>query len=286
MKIKFFQSLTIVFLSLGLSAQTEQMPTSKEDTFRINLKEKEILIIDKNQNNKKENVAPKYDIDLDNNKDELKKENTNPEQKKKSKKFAEVDFLEIDLGVNLLFNTASPKPDQLIDDLEVKPFESWSWTFNFLPTRVYLGSKNAMLMTAFGWRYSSYEFKNKLDFEPNKTLVYTKDNNIKSSEFDIHQLQIPLMVYFESNKIKGLGKVGFGFGGYGGLLVHQEHEVKTISSKKNIEEEEDFGFNPYRYGLSTRIDVGPFKLFGNYDLSSTWDDTDFKNAEVGLWFDF
>ena len=73
MKIKFFQSLTIVFLSLGLSAQTEQMPTSKEDTFRINLKEKEILIIDKNQNIKKENVAPKYDINLDNNKDELKK---------------------------------------------------------------------------------------------------------------------------------------------------------------------------------------------------------------------
>ena len=55
MKIKFFQALTIVFLSLGLSAQTEQMPTSKEDTFRINLKEKEILIIDKNQNNKKKN---------------------------------------------------------------------------------------------------------------------------------------------------------------------------------------------------------------------------------------
>ena len=79
-------------------------------------------------------------------------------------------------------------------------------------------------MTAFGWRYSSYEFKNTLSFEPNKTLAYAKDSDIKCSEFDIHQLQIPLMVYFQSNKIKGLGKVGIGFGGYGGLLVHQEHE--------------------------------------------------------------
>ena len=77
-----------------------------------------------------------------------------------------------------------------------------------------------------------------------------------------------------------------GFGGYGGLLVHQEHETKAINSKKSIEVEEDFGFNPYRYGLSTRVDVGPFKLFGNYDLSSTWEDTDFRNAEVGIWFDF
>ena len=83
MKIKFFQSLTIVFLSLGLSAQTEQMPTSKEDTFRINLKEKEILIIDKNQNIKKENVAPKYDIDLDNNKEELKYKSRAEEEIKK-----------------------------------------------------------------------------------------------------------------------------------------------------------------------------------------------------------
>ena len=117
-------------------------------------------------------------------------------------------------------------------------------------------------------------------------MAYAKDSDIKCSEFDIHQLQIPLMVYFQSNKIKGLGKVGIGFGGYGGLLVHQEHETKAINSKKNIEVEEDFGFNPYRYGLSTRVDVGPFKLFGNYDLSSTWEDTDFRNAEVGIWFDF
>lgn len=286
MKSKFLQSVFLTLFVCGLQAQDDPKPTTKEDTFRINLKEKEILIIDKNQNNKKENMPPEYDINLDKNNGDVHKENINPEQKKKSKKFAEVDFLEIDLGVNLLLNTASPKPSQLIDDLEIKPFESWSWTFNFLPTRIYLGSKNAMLMTAFGWRYSSYEFKNNLSFEPNKTLAYAKDSDIKCSEFDIHQLQIPLMVYFQSNKIKGLGKVGIGFGGYGGLLVHQEHETKAINSKKSIEVEEDFGFNPYRYGLSTRVDVGPFKLFGNYDLSSTWEDTDFRNAEVGIWFDF
>ncbi|MBK8736736.1 MAG: hypothetical protein IPL98_12880 [Saprospiraceae bacterium] len=286
MKNKFFQSIILALFICGLQAQDDPKPTTKEDTFRINLKEKEILIIDKNQNNKKENTAPEYDINLDKNNGDVQKENINPEKKTKSKKFADVDFLEIDLGVNLLFNTASPKPTILVNDLEIKPFESWSWTFNFLPTRIYLGSKNAMLMTAFGWRYSSYEFKNTLSFEPNKTLAYAKDSDIKCSEFDIHQLQIPLMVYFQSNKIKGLGKVGIGFGGYGGLLVHQEHETKAINSKKSIEVEEDFGFNPYRYGLSTRVDVGPFKLFGNYDLSSTWEDTDFRNAEVGIWFDF
>ena len=286
MKNKFFQSIILALFICGLQAQDDPKPTTKEDTFRINLKEKEILIIDKNQNNKKENTAPEYDINLDKNNGDVQKENINPAKKMKSKKFADVDFLEIDLGVNLLFNTASPKPTALVNDLEIKPFESWSWTFNFLPTRIYLGSKNAMLMTAFGWRYSSYEFKNTLSFEPNKTLAYAKDSDIKCSEFDIHQLQIPLMVYFQSNKIKGLGKVGIGFGGYGGLLVHQEHETKAINSKKNIEVEEDFGFNPYRYGLSTRVDVGPFKLFGNYDLSSTWEDTDFRNAEVGIWFDF
>ena len=110
MKNKFFQSIILALFICGLQAQDDPKPTTKEDTFRINLKEKEILIIDKNQNNKKENTAPEYDINLDKNNGDVQKENINPEKKTKSKKFADVDFLEIDLGVNLLFNTASPKP--------------------------------------------------------------------------------------------------------------------------------------------------------------------------------
>ena len=39
-------------------------------------------------------------------------------------------------------------------------------------------------------------------FEPNQTLLYAKFDNIKKSQFVVHQLQIPLSVYVQSNKIK------------------------------------------------------------------------------------
>lgn len=307
MKNKFLALLGITIWSLCLHAQVDpptaplppaqapnNMDASKNnkmhDTMKINIGDRQIMIIEKENKNREINVEsqpaspPDAPMPPDAIGRKSHKENTNPEAKKKSHKAADMDFFEMDLGVNLLFNNKNDEQRSM--DMKIKPFESWSWTFNFLPTKVYLGSRNLMLMTALGWRYSSYEFSNSLNFTPKKTIEYVVDNNVKCSEFDIHQLQIPLMIYLQSKKLNGLGKIGIGFGGYAGLLVHQQHEIKTTNSKKKTETNEDFGFNPYRYGLSTRLDIGPLKLFANYDLSSTWVDTDFKNAEVGVWFDF
>ena len=288
-KINVFTFFVILLLSFNLGfAQTEetQTPKKNKDTTKINLKNMQIIMIQKKATdveNTAENPADQ---------DEIQNLNTAPAKKKKSKKSgADVGFLHIDLGLNLLTNDGNPKPTAQIEDLKLKTWRSWSTTLNFLPTKIYLGSKNIQLRTAFAWRIGEYEFTNKLNFTPNKTLEYTKDekvngSEIKKSEFDFHYLQIPLMVYVQSNKIKGLGRIGIGLGGYAGILTHQEHEIKTTNSDRNIETEEDFGFNQYRYGLSTKIDFGPFKVFGNLDLNSAWKNTDYKNVECGVWFDF
>ncbi len=299
---------------------------SHEDTTRISLGDKQILIInkkDKKNPDQQTEAERELEEQLDGVKEELEeaqkeleeekaalsqeqreqmeemkqdhkhkegkhRENRAPERKNKMEKKrngADVDFIDIDLGVNFL-NYGSGISDATKDDLNLKAWGSWSTTFTFLPTKIYLGTPNLMLMTGFGWRIGQFEFKEKLDFEPNKTLTYTKVDNIKKSQFVIHQLQIPLGFYVQSNKIKGLGRIGAGFGGYAGLLIHQELETETDKPKRSIETEEDFGFEEFRYGLSARIDVGALKLFANMDMNKLWQDNDIKNIECGIWFDF
>ncbi|MBK9270333.1 MAG: outer membrane beta-barrel protein [Saprospiraceae bacterium] len=267
---------------------------NKGDTIKVNLGDRQIMIIEnKSKASKKDDDEDEEDDD-DEEDDKMApkhhdskshKENSNP-MKKKKRKGADVDFLNLDMGINILLNN-KVNNQVLKDDLENKPFSSWSWTLNFLPTEIYLGSRNVMLMTSFGWRIGELTFRNKLEFVPDTAaLVYSKNSNINKSSFDFHHLQVPLMLYFRSDKISGLGKVGFGIGGYVGALVHHEFEYKSNERRRKVEIEEDFGFETWRYGLSARADIGPFKIFTNYDLNPVWKNNDFTNLECGLWFDF
>lgn len=200
----------------------------------------------------------------------------------KKKRVASMDFLDIEAGLNYLqFGSGISETTQ--KDLDLKNWPSPSFTLTFFPTRFYLGSRNAMLMSGLSWRISQFEFREKLVFEPGQTLVYSKDTLVKKSQFMAHYLQLPLNLYFESNKIRGLGRIGAGIGAYAGVLLHQEHELTLNNPKRFIETEENFGFAKIRYGLSARLDIGAFKLYGKMDLNDLWDDSDIRNHEFGLW---
>ena len=111
------------------------------DTVKIKLGDRDIFIIERKSEDKK---SKKEDDDEDDEDDDDKsidrkhsnKENINPEKKHKKSKGADVDFLDIDLGLNLL-QSNKVNNEVLVNDLENKPFSSWSWTLNFLPTKIF-----------------------------------------------------------------------------------------------------------------------------------------------------
>ncbi|MEO6190200.1 MAG: hypothetical protein ABIO44_07360 [Saprospiraceae bacterium] len=273
----------------------EMKSDKKADTTRISLGDKEILIVNKKNKNDKvkkdddDDDDHHADIDDDKKDDDnsdhhnhhkgIHKENMKPSHSKN--KGADVGFLNLDLGVNILTNPSRDK-----ENLELK-FWSWSTTFNFLPTKIYLGSKNVRLMTSIGWRIGNYKFISPIVFEPNEILTYGIDSSIKNSKLVVHHLQIPLMIYVQSNKIKGFGRIGIGLGGYAGVKVHEKSKVSYKHIDRTVETEENFGFEKYRYGLSGRLNIGAIKLFANIDMNNSWKDKDyFKTLEAGLWFDF
>lgn len=206
-------------------------------------------------------------------------------RKTRKNKNAQIGFIDFDLGFNFL-KFADAAPAALKDDLKLNTWGSLSTTVTFLPTKIYLGSPQVMLMTGLGWRMSQYHLKEKLNFEPNQTLVYAKQDDVRKSQFVTHYIQVPLCLYLESKKIKGLGRIGFGVGGYGGVMIHQEHELETENPNRFIETEEDFGFHDYRYGFTGRVDVGALKFYANFDANNLWKDNKIKNIECGIWFDF
>ncbi|MBK7339242.1 MAG: hypothetical protein IPJ64_04310 [Saprospiraceae bacterium] len=263
----------------------------KEDTLKFKVKDREILIIQKPSMEKSESkIDEKSEPSLADSPDmPMRKENVAPAKKKRSKA-ASVDFIDFDLGMNFLIHNGDAATKQQAKDLSLKTFRSWSWGFTFLPTKIYLGSKNVLLLTGLTWRFGELEFDKKLNFTPDKTLEYTinetvNGSEIRKSEFDFSHLEVPLTLYLQSKKYRGLGNIGIGLGGYVGVLTHQEHEIKTTNSKRNIETEEDFGFSTFKYGLNAKVDIGAIKFYVNYDLTPTWKETDYHTLECGIWFD-
>ncbi len=238
------------------------IPKQKSDTTRINIGDRQVLIIDSKENKSDKDKA-NWERELEEGMRELKEnleeakeetkeanqemveaeremqraqidmehaenetdENKSPHKKEKNKfklklkkekkrKAADVSFLDIDLGLSFI-RVDGAVSDQLKDDLKLNTWGSWSYTFTFLPTKIYLGTPHLMLLTGLGWRIGHFEFKEKIDFEPIKKLLYFQNSSLIESQFIIHQLQVPLAVYVESKKIRGLGKIGFGLGGYG-----------------------------------------------------------------------
>lgn len=275
----------------------EQENKVESDTTRINLGSKELLIIDKAEKKSKKQMDITEDnensIDEAQEQEDIskkgkmhKKHKENMKPSKKSKKAADVDFLDLDLGLNFYSNPADVS-DNIADDLNLKLW-SWSTTFNFLPTKFYLGSRNFGLMTSLGWRIGRYNFENAIEFTPGKELTYSIDSSgsISKSLLSVHHLQIPLMLYVQSNKIKGLGRIGIGLGGYAGIKIHESSKLTYKSIDRVVKTKEDFGFDKYRYGLSARIEIGALKFFANMDMNNTWKNQDLRTLECGIWLDF
>lgn len=279
-----------------LEAVLKQLKDSGKDPKDIEMElkhaEKELKRADKELRNsermsEKERNQLKLELKLKNQNKENSPPGTPepPKPMRKKRKSADIGFLDIDLGLNFLTYDKSVS-SELKSDLELKNWNSLSTTLTFLPTKIYLGSPHFMLMTGLSWRIGVFEFREKLVFEPNKTLVFSKQDNVKESQFMTHYLQVPMSLYVESKRIRGLGKIGMGVGGYAGVLLHHEHELSTSDPNQFIETEEDFGIRNFRYGLTGRLDVGALKFFGNMDLSDLWEGNDIRNIECGIWFDF
>jgi hypothetical protein len=97
---------------------------------------------------------------------------------------------------------------------------------------------------------------------------------IKKSQLVTNYIDVPLELRFSlkpddparSFKIAVGGRVGYMYDSFTKIKYKEEGEVKKVKNKQ------DFNLNKFRYGLSARIGVGNFSLFGYYNLTPLFEE--------------
>jgi hypothetical protein len=154
---------------------------------------------------------------------------------------------------------------------------------------------------AIGVSLERYNFKEKTilgyDAEDSLTLLTGTDAGfpgIKKSQFITNYVEVPLHFQYLSKpddpgrsfKIQIGGRIGYLYDSFNKLKYKEEGELRKLKDKRQ------FNLNEFRYGLSAKIGVGNFSVFGYYNLNNLFEDgkglgykgeiVDFPTFTVGI----
>lgn len=115
-------------------------------------------------------------------------------------------------------------------------------------------------------------------------------SKIKKSGLITNYIDIPLEVRFTANpddpgrslKVSLGFKVGVMYDSFTKIKYSQDGEIKKLKDKQN------FNINPFRYGVTFRVGVGPISLYSYYSLTPIFKDgkgpdgADVTNFTVGV----
>jgi len=117
-----------------------------------------------------------------------------------------------------------------------------------------------------------------LMFAPGDTIP-----GIKKSQLITNYIEVPLELRYSTNpedparsfKISIGGRVGYMYDSFSKVKYKENGEGKKIKNK------EDFNLTKFRYGVTARIGVGNFSIFGYYNLTSLFEDGKGVNERIG-----
>jgi len=160
------------------------------------------------------------------------------------------------------------------------------------------GSRTANIYYQYEWRIMKssfsfvpgiglslerFKFNNEytLDYDPNDfnsiILIPPSDTGlpgVKKSQLIANYIDLPLELRYNTNpdeparsfKISVGGRIGFMYDSFSKIKYKEEGEVKKIKNK------EDFNLTKIRYGLTARIGIGNFSVFGYYNLTPLFEE--------------
>lgn len=143
-----------------------------------------------------------------------------------------------------------------------------------------------------GLSLERYKFKNDylIDYASNATsegilMISPSDSlpGIKKSQLITNYIDVPLELRYSTNpedparsfKISVGGRIGFMYDSFSKIKYKEDGEAKKIKNK------EDFNLTKFRYGLTARIGVGNFSIFGYYNLTPLFEENKGVNERVG-----
>ena len=263
-------SETIVMDKKGIIIQTdsEQIVINKNGIF-INTRNKKTL-----------SISPSGSYE----EDDQKQEDEHKHYHKKTYPYWSSGFI-LELGVNnYLSSEGIGLPTAYDTTMSLKPASFHSAIY-------YVGKYNLTEYWAFrtgiGIDINRASFNSNATWGRDSVKVYVAryPEDVVKNRFKTVSLVVPLMINWQSS-----GNLGFGIGGYVGLIIDSKHKIKYLNGSGAIAKAKipgSYNLNQLRYGVKLQFKfANSLGLYVNYDLSPYFKEgstqNNFKQFAVGV----
>ncbi|HHH52080.1 MAG TPA: hypothetical protein ENK91_00330 [Bacteroidetes bacterium] len=260
--------LMTIFSITGVFGQKEV----ENDTTKLKLGNKTIIIIEKNEKDNGKIVDKKIEKEI-----EIEEEDEDiivkPEKKVKKYKAGKYSRW---AGLNLGFNTfvEGDNFDVLSggsENWEINPWKSTTWNLNIFEISGSLVKRHLLITTGLGFEFQNYRFKKNIDLEyndrgdlipvKNQIIDYDKDKLFAS------YVQVPLLLEINtSSKPKKGFYLSTGLiGGYK-MASKWTKKYKHNGQKVEVETKDDFNLNPFQLQGTVRLGFNRVTVFTDVAL--------------------
>lgn len=202
-------------------------------------------------------------------------------------------YVDFHWGLNQWVN---PNGELSGGNAELQTWKSDMWEFG-MGGKTRLGGEKSPVYLKWGGSFTWHDFRLKGDRMIEKTQlngVQFLDTNfsISKSQLNVTYLNIPLMLQLDFSKHGRDEGFTLGVGGYAGVRIHTDRELEYndfAGDQVEVEQENNFYANNWRYGLTGQIGYGSFKITANYDLNTFFQNNkgpDYQLASITLGFTF
>jgi len=157
--------------------------------------------------------------------------------------------------------------------MDLNTGKSWNMNINFAQYSLNLASNKFGLVTGLGLEFNYYRFDRdnsiQKDIEGvivNQVLPATW--NVEKSKFSTTYATLPILFEVHTSSYQNSGLV-FAAGIIGGAKLGSNTKVvyKENGDKKKDKVRNDYNLSPFRYGVTARLGVGDWLVYGTYYLT-------------------
>lgn len=267
--------LATVVLLMGFAVQ---ISAQEQDTVRIKIGKKKIIIIEDSEKNTDDmdvqidSLDGDYDIDFDS----LK------ENDEGSNDF-EGHWHGFEFGFNGIVN-ADKKMPATEAPYAINMARSWTFGLNLLQKDIPLIKDNFGLIGGLGMQWRNYHFENNVRLEKGDGELIWNTNNIP--DYTKNRLQATYLtgvvaMEFQAPVGKGDNEFFILAGAYGNYRMGSNLKLRWNEggNKEKNKIRDDFYLTDLEYGLTGRIGIGKLNFFANYSLTPLFKENKLKPAE-------
>ncbi|MFP4023605.1 MAG: outer membrane beta-barrel protein [Thiohalospira sp.] len=157
--------------------------------------------------------------------------------------------------------------------MDLNTGKSWNMNINFAQYSINLANNQFGLVTGLGLEFNYYRFDRDNSIQKDIDGVIVNQDlpvtwNVEKSKLSTTYATLPILIEVHTSSSQHKGIV-FAAGVIGGAKLGSNTKVvyKENSDRKKDKVRNDYSLNPFRYGVTARLGVGDWLVYGTYYIS-------------------